>query len=91
MEVGLVILCGCCEKQFASSMFIQNKFVEIEYNNEKLHNNTWDVYPNGKCVRIFQNHSDDGITPGTNGPSFLSVKVKPRLAEAVRNSHITTH
>mmetsp|Transcript_6658 Transcript_6658/g.9522 ORF Transcript_6658/g.9522 Transcript_6658/m.9522 type:complete len:255 (+) Transcript_6658:1-765(+) len=91
MEVGLLVLCGCCGKEVAKDMFLENEFIEIEFNNERLHNNTWDIWPNGKCVRLLKTHLEDGADIGNNGHSYLSIKVKPGLKAPIRISHVITH
>ena len=91
MEVGLLVVCGCCGKEVAEDMFMENEYIEVEFNNKRLLNTTWDIWPNGKCVRLLKTHLEDGADIGNNGHSYLSIKVKPGLEESVRISHIITH
>jgi len=86
MEVGLIVICGCCGKDVGTDMFLNNDRIEIEYNSVVLDRQTWDLWPNGKCVRLMQSH------PATtsSGHAYLSVRVLEELASPIKISHLIT-
>ena len=48
MEVGLVVICGCCGKKAGESLSLDNENIEINWTELEL-------WPNAKCVMV---HSD---------------------------------
>jgi len=88
MEVGLVAICGCCGKEVAKEMFLENEFLEISYGGAVLDRTEWDVFPNGKCVRLMEKFPTEGA--GNPEHAFLSVKALEGLSEPVRISHVIT-
>ncbi|KAL9185298.1 hypothetical protein ACHAXT_003075 [Thalassiosira profunda] len=85
MEVGLVVICGCCGKDVAEEMFIQNERLEIRYNDVLLNRSSWDVFPNPKCARLVK----EGGHVGPTGHAYLSVLAR-NLSKPVRISHLIT-
>ena len=85
MEVGLVVICGCCGKEVAEEMFIHNEGLEIRYNDVLLNRSTFDKYPNAKCARIMK----EGGHVGPTGHAYLSVHAR-NLSKPVRISHLIT-
>eukprot|EP00581_Thalassiosira_minuscula_P023381 CAMPEP_0184408270 /NCGR_PEP_ID=MMETSP0738-20130409/3098_1 /TAXON_ID=385413 /ORGANISM="Thalassiosira miniscula, Strain CCMP1093" /LENGTH=195 /DNA_ID=CAMNT_0026765667 /DNA_START=90 /DNA_END=677 /DNA_ORIENTATION=- len=61
MTAGLVFVCGCCGKNVAESMFLQNKDVTFKLNDRVLDKSKMDVYPNKKCVRLLKRFGEDGF------------------------------
>ena len=88
-EVGLVVLCGCCGKDIATEMFLNNPDIEIRYNSQLLDPTTWDIWPNGKCVRLLKKFGAASAAAATTGHNYLSVKVQ-NITEPVRISHLIT-
>lgn len=75
MEVGLVAICGCCGKDIATEMFLQNNNIEIMYNGAVLNRSNWDLYPTPKCVRLLDKFPTDGAAAMTpTGHAYLSIK-----------------
>ncbi|KAL7527827.1 hypothetical protein ACHAXR_002152, partial [Thalassiosira sp. AJA248-18] len=61
MEVGLVVICGCCGKGVGESMFLNNQDIEISYNTVPMNDRTqWDLWPNPKCVRLLKRFPTSG-------------------------------
>lgn len=92
MEVGLVAICGCCGKDVAPWMFLENEFLEVRYNGVLLDRSSWDLYPTGKCARLLRRFPRDvpeAMTTPT-GHAYLSVKALEGLAVPVRISHVIT-
>lgn len=88
MTAGLVFVCGCCGKQVGEAMFIQNENVTIKLNGRTLDKTKMDVYPNGKCARLFQRFGEDGYEKeDTMRLSFEMAYLDPLLTsyEANRN------
>lgn len=48
-RVGLVAICGCCGKDVATPMFLENENIEVRYNGALLDRSSWDLFPNEKC------------------------------------------
>lgn len=89
-EVGLLILCGCCGKDVGMNMFLNNTNLEFSYNGQVLDDRSeWDIYPNGKCVRLMKAF-DANAAPATTGHNYLKIKALENLADPVRISHIIT-
>ena len=86
MEIGTIILCGCCGKEVAAPMFLNNRQnLEIRYN-DKLLDGKWDLFPEKKCVRVARNENSVGST----GHSYLSIKLLPSNREEIIISHVIT-
>lgn len=52
VRVGLVAICGCCGKEVATPMFLENENIEVRYNGALLDRATWDLFPNEKCGKF---------------------------------------
>mmetsp|Transcript_18046 Transcript_18046/g.39308 ORF Transcript_18046/g.39308 Transcript_18046/m.39308 type:complete len:856 (+) Transcript_18046:95-2662(+) len=89
MEVGLVVICGCCGKDVARTMFLQNEFLEISYNGIVLDKSKWDIFPNAKCVRLQEKFPTE-LAGQAYLHSYLSVKALDGLKAPVRISHVIT-
>ena len=89
-EVGLVVLCGCCGKDIATKMFLNNSDIEMRYNGQVLDPTTWDIWPNGKCVRLLKKFGAASAAAATTGHNYLSVKALENITEPVRISHLIT-
>jgi len=91
MEVGLVVACGCCGKEVAQEMFLDNDNIEVRYNGAILNKSTWDLYPNKKCVRLLKRFPTEGDAAKTpTGHAYLSIKALDGLSKPVRISHLIT-
>jgi len=91
MEVGMVAICGCCGKEVANEMFLQNEFLEIQYNGAVLDKADWDLYPTKKCARLLKKFPTEGAAAMTpTGHAYLSVKALEGLSTPVRISHVIT-
>lgn len=91
MEVGLVVICGCCGKAVGQDMFMNNQDIEISYNTVPLDHSTWDIWPNGKCVRLLKKFPTSGRMAETpTGHAYLGVKVLNDMKQPVRISHVIT-
>jgi len=89
-EVGLVVLCGCCGKDIATEMFLNNPDIEVRYNGKLLDPASWDIWPNGKCVRLLKKFGAASAAAATTGHNYLAVKVLENIKEPVRISHLIT-
>mmetsp|Transcript_4852 Transcript_4852/g.8262 ORF Transcript_4852/g.8262 Transcript_4852/m.8262 type:complete len:635 (-) Transcript_4852:146-2050(-) len=89
-EVGLVVVCGCCGKDIATNMFLNNTDIEMRYNGQLLDPSTWDIWPNGKCVRLLKKFGAASSAAATTGHNYLSVKVLENITAPVRISHLIT-
>jgi hypothetical protein len=89
-EVGLVVVCGCCGKDVATKMFLNNADIEIKYNGQTLDPKTWDVYPNEKCVRLLKNFGVAPAAAAPTGHNYLAIKALDNMTEPVRISHLIT-
>jgi hypothetical protein len=90
MEVGLVVICGCCGKDVGQTMFMDNEDLEISFNTVPLNNTSFDVWPNKKCVRLLKKFPTSGRESETpTGHHYLAVKVLKDQAP-VRISHVFT-
>jgi hypothetical protein len=91
MEVGLVVICGCCEKKAGESLFLKNENIEISYNTVAINRSEWDIWPNGKCVRVLKRFPTSGRESETpTGHHYLAVKVLNDMSVTVRISHVIT-
>jgi hypothetical protein len=91
MEVGLVVICGCCEKKAGESLFLNNENIEISYNTVPINRSEWDIWPNGKCVRVLKRFPTSGRESETpTGHHYLAVKVLNDMRVTVRISHVIT-
>lgn len=91
MEVGLVVICGCCGKEVAEEMIMQNNYIEIAYNGAVLDRTTWDVWPNGKCVRLLKKFPTSGAAAMTpTGHAYLSIKALEGMWKKIAISHVIT-
>jgi hypothetical protein len=89
-EVGLVVVCGCCGKDVATEMFLNNRNIEMRYNGQLLDPTTWDIFPNNKCVRILKKFGAASAAAATTGHNYLAIKALENLTEHVRISHVIT-
>ncbi len=91
MEVGLVVICGCCGKDIATEMFINNTNIEVMYNGAVLDPSTWDVFPTNKCVRLLKRFPTEGAAAmNPTGHAYLSIKALGDQEKPVRVSHVIT-
>ena len=94
MEVGLVVLCGCCGKGIAETMFLENLengTIEISYNTVPVERASLDIWPENKCVRINKRFPTSGReSEMPTGHAYLAIKVLKDMAEPVRISHVIT-
>ena len=91
MEVGLVVLCGCCGKKAGEELIMNNDKIEISYNTVPVDRKDWDIWPNGKCVRIMKRFPTAGRMSETpTGHHYLGVKVLGDMDKTVRISHVIT-
>ena len=91
MEVGLLAICMCCGKDVAKSQIMKNENIAISYNTVPMSNLTWDVWPNGKCVRLlkrFPTSVRESETP--TGHAYLAIKVLNDMPQPIRISHVIT-
>jgi len=88
-EVGLVVICGCCGKQVGTDMILNNTDIEISYNGQVLDRNAWDIWPNGKCVRLMKEF-DANAAKATTGHNYLKIEAQENLSQPVRISHVIT-
>lgn len=91
MEVGLVVICGCCGKKVGEEYFMNNANIEISYNTVVLDPATFEVWPTGKCVRLlkrFPTHGRESETP--TGHAYLAIKILNDLKQPIRISHVIT-
>ncbi|KAL7434823.1 hypothetical protein ACHAXM_004354 [Skeletonema potamos] len=90
MEVGLVVICGCCGKNVGQNMFINNDNLEISFNTVPLNKTTFDVWPTEKCVRLLNKFPTSGRESETpTGHHYLAVKMLNDGAK-VMISHVIT-
>jgi hypothetical protein len=90
MEVGLVVICGCCGKNVGQNMFINNDNLEISFNTVPLNKTTFDVWPTEKCVRLLKKFPTSGRESETpTGHHYLAVKMLNDGAK-VMISHVIT-
>jgi hypothetical protein len=91
MEVGLVVICGCCGKKAGESLFINNENIEISYNTVPINRSEWEIWPNAKCVRVLKRFPTSGRESETpTGHHYLAVKVLNDMGVTVRISHVIT-
>lgn len=91
MEVGLVVICGCCGKSVGESMFLNNQDIEISYNTVSMNSSEWEIWPNAKCVRILKRFPTSGrASENPTGHAYLAVKVLRDMAQPIRISHVIT-
>mmetsp|Transcript_19651 Transcript_19651/g.42702 ORF Transcript_19651/g.42702 Transcript_19651/m.42702 type:complete len:259 (-) Transcript_19651:155-931(-) len=91
MEVGLVVICGCCGKAVGETQFVNNANIEISYNTVPLDRKDWDIWPNGKCVRVLRRFPTSGRQSETpTGHAYLGIKVLKDMGQPVRISHVIT-
>ncbi|KAL9187877.1 hypothetical protein ACHAXT_006255 [Thalassiosira profunda] len=91
MEVGLVVLCGCCGKSAGEDLIMKNDQIEIYYNTVLLDRAEWDLWPDGKCVRVLKRFPTSGRMAETpTGHAYLAVKALPGLKKTTRISHVIT-
>lgn len=91
MEKGLVAICMCCGKQEAEPQIMKNANIEISYNTVPMNNSTWDVWPDGKCVRLLKRFPTSGRESETpTGHAYLAIKVLKDMPKPVRISHVIT-
>mmetsp|Transcript_24472 Transcript_24472/g.35047 ORF Transcript_24472/g.35047 Transcript_24472/m.35047 type:complete len:140 (+) Transcript_24472:12-431(+) len=92
MEVGLVVICGCCGKNVGEAMFIENESLEISFNTVPLNKTTFDVWPNKKCVRLLKKFPTSGRESETpTGHHYLALKLlEDQQGADVRISHVFT-
>ena len=61
------------------------------YNGAVLNREDWDVFPNGKCVRLLKRFPTEGAAAMTpTGHAYLSIKALEGLWKPVRISHVIT-
>ena len=88
MEVGLVILCGCCGKQVGEELFMNNPLIEISYNTVPIDRSEWDVFPDAKCVRVLKRFPTSGRAAETpTGHAYLAAQILSNNPKPVRISH----
>ena len=91
MEVGLVVICGCCGKNVGETMFMNNENIEISYNTVPVDRENMELWPIGKCVRINQRFPTSGRESETpTGHAYLGIKVLKDMGAPVRISHVIT-
>lgn len=91
MQVGLVVVCGCCGKEVAQEMFLDNENIEVKYNGAVLDRSTWDLFPNKKCARLLRRFPTEGSGAKTpTGHAYLSIRALNGLTKPVRVSHLIT-
>jgi hypothetical protein len=91
MEVGLVVICGCCGKNVGESMFLNNQDIEISYNTVSMNSSEWEIWPNPKCVRILKRFPTSGrASENPTGHAYLAVKVLRDMSQPIRISHVIT-
>eukprot|EP00984_Skeletonema_dohrnii_P031608 scaffold24319_cov139-Skeletonema_dohrnii-CCMP3373.AAC.1 len=92
MEVGLVVVCGCCGKNVGQNMFMDNENLEISFNTVPLNKTTFDVWPNNKCVRLLKKFPTSGRESETpTGHHYLALKLlENQVGADVRISHVFT-
>ena len=92
MEVGLVVICGCCGKNVGQNMFINNEELEISLNTVPLDKSTFEVWPNPKCVRLLEKFPTSGRESETpTGHHYLALKLlDDRKGAEIRVSHLFT-
>jgi len=91
MEVGLVVICGCCGKKVGEELFVNNENIEISYNTVPIDRKEWDLWPNQKCVRVLKRFPTSGRMSETpTGHAYLGVKVLNDMDKMVRISHVIT-
>ena len=91
MEVGLVVICGCCGKNVGETMFMNNENIEISYNTVPVDRENMDLWPIDKCVRINQRFPTSGRESETpTGHAYLGIKVLKDMGTPVRISHVIT-
>ena len=88
---GLVVICGCCGKDVGNSMFKSNPDIEILYNTVKLNPDTFEIWPNPKCVRLLPRFPASGRESETpTGHAYLAIKVVNDMSQPIRVSHVIT-
>ncbi|KAL3817615.1 hypothetical protein ACHAXA_006504 [Cyclostephanos tholiformis] len=91
MEVGLVVICGCCGKGVGETLFLNNENIEISYNTVPINRSSWEIWPNAKCVRVLKRFPTSGRESETpTGHHYLAVKVLNDMSITVRISHVIT-
>ena len=72
-------------------MFKANPDIEIYYNTVKLDPETFEIWPNPKCVRLLPRFPTSGRESETpTGHAYLAIKVVKDMAQEVRVSHVIT-
>lgn len=90
MEVGLVVICGCCGKKVGEDYFINNENIEISYNTVPVDKKDLDVWPNEKCVRVMKRFPTSGRQSETpTGHHYLGVKILNDYKQ-IKISHVLT-
>lgn len=75
----------------ADNFFKSNPNIEILYNTVKLDPETFDIWPNGKCVRLLKRFPTSGRESETpTGHAYLAIKVNEDMGEVIRVSHVIT-
>lgn len=90
MEVGLVVICGCCGKQVAKQMFMENLNIEISYNSVPIRRGGWDLWPNNKCVRVMKRFGMGTQQSDRDGESYLAVSLLNDTRGSIKISHVIT-
>lgn len=91
MEVGLVVICGCCGKGVGEQLFLNNQDISISYNTIPINRSEWELWPNSKCVRVLKRFPTSGRESETpTGHAYLAVKVLNDMSQTVRISHVIT-
>jgi len=91
MEVGLVVICGCCGKNVGNDLFLNNPLIEISFNTVPIDRSEWDIFPNAKCVRVLKRFPLMGRESETpTGHHYLGVRLLSDNPTPVRISHVIT-
>jgi hypothetical protein len=91
MEVGLVVIYGCCGKKVGESLFLNNENIEISYNTVPVNRSELEIWPNAKCVRVLKRFPTSGGESETpTGHHYLAVKVLNDMSVTVQISHVIT-
>ena len=89
MEVGLVVICGCCGKNVGNDLFLNNPLIEISFNTVPIDRSEWDIFPNAKCVRVLKGWTGrESETP--TGHHYLGVRLLSDNPTPVMISHVIT-
>jgi hypothetical protein len=72
-------------------MFKSNPNIEILYNTVKLDPNSFEIWPNPKCVRLLPKFPTSGRESETpTGHAYLAIKVIKDMKDVIRVSHVIT-